>query len=357
MDRFLFQSSFCGVRCRRPLLLHCLGLLGACSLAMGVCAREAVACSVALPPPELVGSPANGDVGVPTDVVPYYSRSAALLSENFNVPLSLVSASGDVVPVTVESNYWDYLELLPEGALEPNTEYTLSVTLNTAYDGTGESIINRVTFATGGGPFEGTVEPPDASLVHYQFAAPPRSSCSPLQSGTCVAFQQQFPIVAASIDEFGQEQFPAIRDRPYFINLSGINQGTNFNCERLRSRAPNGTLSEPVDLCGEDGPLYKLGEDENIECTSNGLTQGGVVVMEDTGTEPLDAGVGADAGPVQAADAGVSADADADPDSGGARCSLGPSGQQLRPMGLLAAGLLPIAWAARARRRGRPVRR
>ena len=363
------KAAFKGVLRAHARSLTSLWVLSAGSLVMGLTAREAGACSTALPPPALVGSPANGDVDVPTDVVPYYSRSAALLEQGieFDIALSLVSTDGDVVTVSVESKYGDAFELVPERPLEPNTEYTLSTTLTTGYDGTGESVDEQLTFTTGEGPFDGTLELPDAFLIHYHFAAPTASSCSPWKSGTCVALTPQYAVVATAIDEFGQEHWPEIRDASYFINLSGVDQGTHFICERLQSRAPNGTLSEPVQICAEDGPLYALGPDEDIACTSEGLTQGGVVVTESTNVEPPDGG-GVDGGdaeqpPRDEPDAGAPSEAapkgddpaaaSSDDETNSASCSLAPSGPRSASLGWLVAVLLPITWVARATRRRR----
>jgi hypothetical protein len=94
-----------------------------------------------------------------------------------------------------------------------------------------------------------------------------------------VAFAKGFPVEATHVDEFGQESTSVYLHRePWFDNLSGIDQGTNFRCVRLRARAPNGMLSDPVDLCGSDAPLVELDGGDNIGCTSAGLTQDGEVV-------------------------------------------------------------------------------
>jgi hypothetical protein len=107
---------------------------------------------------------------------------------------------------------------------------------------------------------------------HYRFHGP-LSSCDPQNTGSCVAFAQG-PVVANFIDEFGQEHEPYLWQKPVLSNLSGIDQGTNFLCMNLRSRAPDGTLSSPISLCTDDGPLLELSGSSQIRCSAAGLTQG-----------------------------------------------------------------------------------
>jgi len=78
--------------------------------------------------------------------------------------------------------------LSPIELLQPNTDYRIDVSLPN-----GE-MVKGVSFTTGDGPFEGTPSPPNASLQHYQFApGVPLSSCSPSQTGTCVALASDWP--------------------------------------------------------------------------------------------------------------------------------------------------------------------
>jgi hypothetical protein len=71
------------------------------------------------------------------------------------------------------------------------------------------------------------------------------------------------------IDSFGQEVASLSPDGqligylqggPFFDNLSGLDQGTNFECAKLRTRAINGSLSEPVVLCGKTLHCSRFGE-------------------------------------------------------------------------------------------------
>lgn len=251
---------------------------GVFSVLIGLTAREAAACSGGgLVDPLLVGSPANGDVDVPTDVIPYYSLQMIHESTPSDIPLSLVSADGEEIALTVESNSVNVFEIVPHRTLEPNTEYTLSATLNTSRDGTGESKVDQITFTTGAGAFAGTPEPPDALLVHYRFQESASGSCHS-DTGTCVAFQPGLPVLA----EFGGATDSYLYDASYFSNLSGINQGTPYECVILRTRALDASLSEPVELCRRDGPSYLLGGSTNIACTPEGLTQDGELVTGDT---------------------------------------------------------------------------
>jgi hypothetical protein len=253
-------------------------------------------------------------VSVPTDVVPYYSKIATRTLDVVVIPWSLVSSDGDAVTLEIQENYGQF-EIVPGAPLQPNTEYTLSATLNTEWDGTGDSLVEKVTFTTGAGPYDGVPLPPDASLTHYRFDDTLSSSCSPWESGTCVAFGQRLPVVGIYIDEFGQELHPALHTAAFFTNLSGVDQGTNFDCVQLRTRAPNGALSEPTELCRDDGPLYTLDRDEeDIACTTRGLEQGGELVTDDT--------------------------------SG---CSITAAGRPASPLGMVTAALLAAACLARRR--------
>jgi MYXO-CTERM domain-containing protein len=71
---------------------------------------------------------------------------------------------------------------------------------------------------------------------------------------------------------------PYLYERGAWTNLSGIDQGTQDNCVELRTRAANGTYSEPIVLCGKDAPHYRLTGSPDLTCTADGLAQDGKLV-------------------------------------------------------------------------------
>ncbi|HKO92643.1 MAG TPA: hypothetical protein VJU61_15920 [Polyangiaceae bacterium] len=255
----------------------------------------ASACTIAVPPPALVGYPGEGALGVPTDVRPIYDLSriytAVQLSTEVEVanglatsPLELVDDAGVVTPLDLGSGSSWHIELVPPGALAPRTHYVVRSIASRSRNGGLE-----LSFTTGDGPRTTLPEVPSAGVAHYSLASDTPSSCSPWEHGTCL----HFPIPAEdsgvfveatpfdSIDGF-QSAYVYLSATPWFMDLSGIDQGTPFDCVRLRSRAPNGTFSEATTLCREDGVLYDLRGSEDIDCTAEGLTHKGQLVSEPT---------------------------------------------------------------------------
>jgi hypothetical protein len=139
--------------------------------------------------------------------------------------------------------------------------------------------LNRVedtlTFTTGAGVLTEQPQPPDAVLTHFELANDLSSRCGPLKTGTCVSVADDNAwLDYAFIDEFDQRQPPESAHGSFYADLSGIEQGTNFKCVSIRTRALNATYSAPVELCGADAPLVKLsklGDTARITCTNAGL--------------------------------------------------------------------------------------
>jgi MYXO-CTERM domain-containing protein len=63
-----------------------------------------------------------------------------------------------------------------------------------------------------------------------------------------------------------------------WANLSGVNQGTPYECAVLRTRGADGTMSEAVDICRDDADTVTLPDVDGLECTENGLVKNGVPV-------------------------------------------------------------------------------
>jgi hypothetical protein len=94
------------------------------------------------------------------------------------------------------------------------------------------------------------------------------------------------------VDRDGQETSPAYLYRePFFTNLSGVEQGTSDECVRLRTRAPNGEESEPVELCGADADRHVYaGSNDDVACTANGVTFAGAAAAAPSGAESSEHG-------------------------------------------------------------------
>src|SRR6478752_7879491 len=327
------------------------GVGAACAaLVLGVLGTlPAAACLGVAPPPALIGYPSDGDVEVPTDVVPFYDLSyplSALTSADF----TLSSSAGDAIGLQSATAQRNILDLTLGKTLEPNTTYTLSATLQHVEG--GSDVVDTVTFTTGAGPVSGLPAPPQAFLQHYQFGQPLASSCSPWAEGTCVAVSDALPIEETSIDEFGQEDFTVyLHQKPWFTDLSGINQGTPFRCVKLRTRAANATYSAPLVLCGADAPLFTLRGSERIACTSQGLTQDDALVTASAGG-PSGSSAGSGGAAQAGAPAGSAGAAPAGapelPSQKASACSLGsPSKSSASPA---LGALFALALVARFRR-------
>jgi hypothetical protein len=165
----------------------------------------------------------------------------------------------------------------------------------------GNAVSFTQSFTTGSGPALAAPPPPVASLRHYRLHEPAVSSCdSPILTGTCVSVDAGTLFQASYIDEFGQEHGvyddngvltgASLYAGSFFANLSGIDQGTNFECVRLRSRGVDGSLSEPLTLCGDDAPLYEIAGWPTLRCTTQGLTRDGALVLASDPIDPSSAG-------------------------------------------------------------------
>lgn len=354
--------------------------------------QVARACSTLAPPPTLDGVPADGDTDVPTDVVPYYAFPDGIAPNNGIAPsgevpgtFTLTAQDGTVIDVTPRvADWWNY-ELVPAQPLEPHTTYVLHA------EWPGPTALMPATadvhFVTGDGPLTTPPAPPSGRLIHYKLDEENRTSCSPELVGTCISVADDDAIILATyIDSAGQTQDTSYGHRgSYFgTNISGQMQGTPDQCVQLRTRALNGTLSDPLELCGMSFPIMEIHGTEQIECTSAGLSpmQQPIVPMRHDSVPfegPSDAGQAPDAGekpvtdeqprnnmdppPMTAAMPGAPSGASmpSDPmhvlDSAGkapkqSQGSGGCSASSGAPRPLRGAvALLPFAWLAFARRR------
>jgi hypothetical protein len=228
----------------------------------------------------LAGIPADGERGVPTNVVPVFaSVSANLFAEEeiVRAGFELTSPSGEIVPLTPQVRFAYHFELVPKIALEPGTEYTLRATLPT--EPTVEpSIAVSLSFTTGDQPFTGTPLPPDARMQHYHSNDPTRSSCDPLPDGSCIFFPPESGV------ELSYSFSP---DTRYLVfgawgtNLTGVNQGNPATCVTFRTRAADGTMSEPMEICRDDAETLTVPDLTGLGCTENGLAIDGVPIADE----------------------------------------------------------------------------
>jgi hypothetical protein len=241
-----------------------------------------------------VGAPREGDVDVPTDVVPFYDALAARLNIDdlgaSGAEFTMTSSTGDVVRTSyAKSHVWTF-DLTPERHLEPHATYTLRGTWNLMGSGAAPTSVEvALVFTTGDGPLAQMPPAPAARLQHYRFQNTARTSCSPSETGTCVSFASGLPV---SVGHFiaGQDggrfnPYDYLYQGPFFTDIAGVMQHTPFDCIELQTRAPNAKKSEPTVLCRGDGPLAILTGSETIACTAQGLTHdGGVVAPPPTGS-------------------------------------------------------------------------
>lgn len=245
-------------------------IAGVLLVAVCVMPSRADACSTTPPDPDFGwGEPSDDSTDVPTDVILYYPIPIAALSAE-GVPGTFRLTTMDSIEVAITPrrvHYWNY-ELVPAEALAPNTTYELTGTWTV---GT-EEVAKTIRFTTGAGPLEDAPAKPDVMVEHYQLMTDVQSSCDPSPSGTCLSYGDADLFVEyAYVDGFDQVHEPYLTRGAAMIDISGIDQGTPFECVQLRTRAMNGTYSEPARLCRGAGALAQL-TSPDLGCTPEGLT-------------------------------------------------------------------------------------
>jgi hypothetical protein len=247
-----------------------LALTSACLIAIWAEPQRAEACQSEAPDPDFAwGEPADGATGVPTDVVPYYRLPTFVDRIEAEVPGTFTlrtTSSVEVALVPRHAQTYVY-ELVPAERLDPSTTYVL--TGRWVVD--GRAIEETIQFTTGAGALEAAPAKPDASIEHYEVVGKSGNSCEPSPTGSCVALGDPDRTVEYShVDEFGQLGEPNLGRGSVWTDLSGLGQDPGYECLSLRTRAINGTYSEPQVICGDDGPVTQLGAFD-VACTSSGL--------------------------------------------------------------------------------------
>jgi MYXO-CTERM domain-containing protein len=265
--------------------------------------RPARACSRVVTP-VLRALPADGARDVPTNTHIVVDLAAAqIVAVAVDDWVELRDPAGNLVPTTRADGYvWDG-ERVPVAPLAPATTYTLH-----ARSGTTDL---SSSFTTGSGPSTAVPAKAVAAMEHYALPGS-GDSCAPQQSGTCVAVPEDAVVELTFVDTFGTEvgsgwsadgerPKPYLQRGPFFVNLSGRDQGTNFVCARLRTRALDGTVSEPVELCGADARTFAV-TSPALTCTPQGLKVDGALAATSARVVPtasLDDGCAVAGGPAR----------------------------------------------------------
>ena len=337
------------VECRSKLAL---GVTCAVLLLGALAPRTASACSTRPPLPTLSGYPSDGELEVPTDVVPFYDTASLSATNRRITEVKLTSSEGDVLVARTAAAQLRTIELTLGEALQPNTQYTLEATLN-AFEDTDPVETLTLTFTTAAGPVSAPPAPPQGFLRQFQFAVRPKSSCDLGEYGTCVVLSSGFPVEATYIDASGQESpYVFLYREPWITDLTGISSHS-ASCVKLRARGANAIYSLPVVFCGADAPTFTIRGSEKIACTSQGLTQDGALVTSSAGGPSESPSGGSDQG---GSDQGGSeqggsdqVDARESPSETSTSCSCGlaPGGKQANAA---LSALFALALAVRLRR-------
>ena len=243
-------------------------------------------------PPSLDGLPTPDERAVPTNVVPIFDLFAAQIRTEQNLaltPFELVSDAGTSVRVSARLAFKYYIELLSEAPLDASTRYTIRATLPPGTLQPGALL--SLSFTTGTGPLPSPPAPPDVRVQNYE-ATSIGDTCDPGSlTGSCVFFP------AGSWIEVWRTVEPEMRElRRYarFDNLTGV-PSVPGTCLSLRTRGPDGRMSDTVEVCGDDGETFAIPDTHALKCTNRGFEQGGV---------PLDGSGGATGGTGGAATGG-----------------------------------------------------
>lgn len=258
-----------GVRNLTPVRMQRSGCVAACALlawvAVSFAARDAHACPNAAPEIKLDGVPADGDVDVPTDVIPYYAILDRVDASDALARFTITAKDGTVMLARFRVADETHYELAPDDPLQANTKYVLRAEfVATSFFNMAGSA--EVHFTTGDGPVETPPEPPRARLIHYNLDR--ASDCLP-SFGTCVSIGDDRTVVVMSVaDE--KDMLGIVGGRGSFFSPIDL-PPTFLRCAQIRARALNGTLSEPIMLCGSTVVSLEFHDTDRLECSSEGL--------------------------------------------------------------------------------------
>ena len=249
-----------------PRFLLVLGVVSALSPA------PASACTILPALPALIGQPANDAEAVPTNVVLHYLVPQNTVrfedpSDRVTGEYTLLSASGEQVPLVVTRPTRYLLELTPQQALQPNTVYTLGAHWELL---DGNEADTALTFGTGAGPVVEAPPPPAAVLRGYLMKQP-SDTCAPPRAGSCVSVQDDASLIEYTLfHQNGAESGSSVQRGSSLFGA--LNE--HYGCIDVRQFGANGARSEALRLCAEDAPLLDitaLEGEPDVGCSAVGL--------------------------------------------------------------------------------------
>jgi len=262
-------------------------LVGLVGLGFWVSASPAEACTTLAPPPALHGYPEDGASEVPTDVVPIYNvYDARIYFDDLGElagTLSLRTAEGQEVAVTVQPSHNWWLEISPAAALQPHTRYVLEARPSPNRDEyTSEEGPLSLAFTTGAGPVSELPSAPVARVQEWQFRKDVSlSTCDWYNEGTCIAVPSGQFVEARYSNNEGFSPSPVhvyLYNEASAINFHGGSRDEPFVCVQLRNRALNGQYGEPTTYCDEDAAKFEITHSASLGCTAQGLVHEGELV-------------------------------------------------------------------------------
>jgi hypothetical protein len=186
--------------------------------------------------------PADGEVGVPTNVVLYVAGELVAPEA-----LSLGAEASEPVPITVRRVLPSGFDVIPAIELEPEQRYYLRLILN---EGSAAPLQSTLEFETGSGPAEPAVLPPP-DLTRAVLLRGDNESCSfsrlclePGGSGTTL-------LAAHSQIQLSQRAPGTLMTRYDHADVPD-------DCLHVWRRDALGNRSETVELCGADVPRIDL---------------------------------------------------------------------------------------------------
>ena len=225
--------------------------------------------------------PADGEVDVPTNIVPWVHVSGDL--ELFDADDKRVphTVTGDFEPTTGCSQY---SELVPEFELLPNTTYTLRATSDFR-----EESEDSISFTTGGGAI--ALAPPAPPTLNAAFfdARNYLNSCigDEFQGCAAGAYEGLVEVIVTADGETIRQYVQAVASElPLYLRSEGEEV-----CAELRARDTLGQRSEARIFCSKTDVLHVMpanGGDGDVECSVDLIESLRAVEKNDPDGEPRD---------------------------------------------------------------------
>jgi hypothetical protein len=228
--------------------------------------------------------PADGDEGVPTDVVPWAVGAQVRLEDSDGV---VVSTRRELLTNGTALCIWSQ-ELVPEVPLRPNSVYSIVAEPSEyAYDDGSPAVIS---FTTGDGLLK--AEPPEAPVVRMAVfdATEYLNSCVYSQFQACLYTDQEGMLEVRVAGPNDERRFLGSASR--LENLL-LGNGAGDTCVEVRARDLAGGLSEPAVHCANTESLPLLAQEDStswaVDCGSSEVM---ALIDEDSQPEESDDTVG-----------------------------------------------------------------